>query len=84
MANLPDVGLRTQWLEILEHGCRMRALQTSVIARTDWRASGHARLAEEASVGDQVRALQMAQQMHQIAFAKAANELRGEWPYRST
>lgn len=79
-----NVGLRPEWIEIVELGCRKRALGSSGVSRTDWRAGGMARAAEQATVFDLLRTTQMAESERQRLFADAATNLRAEWPYRRT
>jgi hypothetical protein len=79
-----DVGCEESWLEIVELGCRKRALASSGVARTDWRAGGASRDAEQATVFDLLRTTQMAGAEHLVLFSTAATELRADWPYRRT
>jgi hypothetical protein len=76
------VGLRADWLDILEYGVKMRALETSVIGRSDWRSGNVVREAEEVSALDTVRAVGHFRDMRQLRFTKAGVDLRSEYPYR--
>lgn len=78
-----DVGLREDWIEILDLGVRARALAGHVSSRVDWRAGGHVREGEEVSALDVARAAETARAEYTMALNEAANALRGEWPYRS-
>lgn len=78
-----DVGLREEWIDVLEAGVRKRILSGHSASRSDWRAGGHVRAAEEVSVMDVIRVADQARVEHMVALAQAANDLRGEWPYRS-
>jgi hypothetical protein len=77
------VGLRDDWLDILEYGIRARLMSTNAISRTDWRSGGHVRRAEEVTLMDVVRAADQARVERERHLASAANMLRGEWPYRT-
>jgi hypothetical protein len=77
------VGLRADWLEILEYGVKMRALETSAIGRSDWRTSNMVREAEEVSALDTIRAVSHFRDMRQLRFTKAGVDLRAEFPYRT-
>ena len=77
------VGLRTDWLDIVEYGVKVRALESAVIGRSDWRVSNMARESEDVSALDTVRAVSHFREMRQVRFAKAGVDLRGEFPYRS-
>jgi hypothetical protein len=79
-----DVGCEASWLEIAEIGCRKRALASSGVSRTDWRAGGASRDAEQATVFDLLRATQIAEAERQVLFSTAATELRADFPYRRT
>lgn len=81
---IADVGLEASWIEIVELGARKRALASSGVARTDWRAGGMSRDAEQATVFDLLRATQMAEAERQVLFSTAATELRSDWPYRQS
>lgn len=76
------VGIRADWLDIAEYGVKMRALETTVIGRSDWRTSNMAREADEVSALDTVRAVSHFRDMRQLRFTKAGVDLRGEYPYR--
>lgn len=76
-------GLRVEWLEILEYGVKMRALETAAIGRSDWRTSNMAREAEEVSALDTVRAVSHFRDMRRLRFTKAGVDLRAEFPYRT-
>lgn len=79
------VGLETNWIEIVEAGVRQRALgSSSVMARTDWRAGGMSRDAQQATVFDLLRTAQFADLQRNMLFTKAATDLRSRWPYRRT
>lgn len=77
------VGLDHNYLDILEQGLRMRALSASLTARTDWRATGMARDAEEVTVLDVVRAVDMARSIRDRRLAEEAVNLRSRYPYHS-
>jgi hypothetical protein len=77
------VGLRADWLEILEYGVKMRALETAAIGRSDWRISNMVREAEEVSALDTIRAVSHFRDMRQLRFTKAGVDLRAEFPYRT-
>jgi hypothetical protein len=77
-----DVGLKPEWFDILELGCRARILTHSVTGRSDWRTGTMARAAEEVSVFDVMRTVQQAQGMRDVRLAQEGVELRAEWPYR--
>jgi hypothetical protein len=77
------VGLRADWLDIVEYGTKMRALETSVIGRSDWRTSNMAREPDEVSALDTVRAVGHFRDMRQLRFTKAGVDLRSEFPYRA-
>jgi hypothetical protein len=78
-----DVGLRADWLDIVEYGTKMRALETNAIGRSDWRTSNMAREAEEVSALDTIRAVAHFRDMRQMRFTKAGVDLRAEFPYRT-
>lgn len=80
---LATVGLRANWLDILEMGMRYRALATSTTARTDWRAAGMARDSEEVSALDLLRVSGMARDMRTMRLKHEGLELRARYPYRS-
>jgi hypothetical protein len=61
----------------------MRALETSVIGRSDWRTSNMAREPDEVSALDTVRAVGHFRDMRQLRFTKAGVDLRSEFPYRA-
>lgn len=77
------VGVDGAWLDILLYGMRMRALAGDVGGRTDWRAAGHARDAEETTSLDLIRATAQAADMRNDRFTFEAMEFRAAWPYRS-
>jgi hypothetical protein len=77
------VGLRTEWLDIVEYGVKMRALETSIIGRSDWRTGSMIREADEVSALDTVRAASHFRDMRQLRFTKAGVDLRAEFPYRA-
>lgn len=78
-----DVGLDHNYLDILEAGLRARTLSASMTARTDWRAAGMARDAEEVTVLDVVRAADMARSHRDRRLAEEAVNLRSRYGYRS-
>lgn len=77
------VGLDPNYLDILEQGLRQRALSASMTARTDWRATGMARDAEEVTVLDVVRAVDMARSIRDRRLNEEAVNLRSRYAYRS-
>jgi hypothetical protein len=76
------VGLDPGWIEILEHGVRARALTGSMSSRSDWRATGTNRDAQEVNLLDLVRAVDMAQAVRDRRLTDAATKLRSRYPYR--
>lgn len=78
-----DVGLDPSWIDILELGLRARALSGSMTSRTDWRATGDNREAQQASLLDLVRSVEMARSQRDARFADAATKLRTRYPYRA-
>lgn len=76
-----DVGLLPDWFDLLELGVRWRALSSGLVGRTDARAAGMSRNAEEVTVTDIVRAVDMARSMRDRRLADAGLELRRDWPY---
>lgn len=78
---ISDVGLETNFLEVLELGMRMRALSSGLVARTDWRAQGQSRDAEEVTLIDIVRAVDMARSQRMERLAEMALTLRARYPY---
>jgi hypothetical protein len=78
-----DVGLDPGWLDVLESGLRARALSMSMHSRTDWRAAGASREAEQVSLLDLVRAADMARSQRDRRLADEATKLRTRYPYRS-
>jgi hypothetical protein len=78
-----DVGLEAGFLLVLEQGVRWRALSAGLVSRSDWRATGMARDAEEVSLLDVVRATDMARSLRDRALADEAVALRGRYPYLS-
>lgn len=76
-----DVGLLPDWLDLLELGVRYRVLSSGLVGRTDARAAGMSRNAEEVTVTDVVRAADMARSMRDRRLADAGLELRRDWPY---
>jgi hypothetical protein len=77
-----DVGLRSQWFEILEAGMKWRALTSGVIGRSDWRTSNVARQAEEVTPLDTVRAASHLRDLRESKLSDAMVALIGEWPWR--
>lgn len=77
-----DVGLRSNWIEILSLGMRYRALQSLVMGRVDWRRGSMSRAADEVSVFDIMRSADQARAQRDMLFTKAGVDLRAEWPYR--
>lgn len=80
--DLESIGVNPRWLDILTLGIRARMVSGDVVSRTDWRASGHARDADEANVLDLIRATQQIQEQHSQRIAHEALQLRAQWPYR--
>lgn len=78
-----DCGLTTGQLGVLEEGLRARALSAGLVARTDYRATGMSRDAEETTLIDIVRAVDMARSLRDRRFAEEALELRKQFPYAS-
>lgn len=76
------VGLKPAWLDIAEYGCRYRALTTTVVGRTDWRAGNMNRNAEDVSAFDVMRATSQLQNMRDLRLAAEGVQLRGDFPYR--
>lgn len=76
------VGLNQGMLQVIEFGTKARALGANVIGRADWRTGSMARAAEEVSALDTVRAVQVFSQMRDLELARAANNLRSDFPYR--
>lgn len=79
-----DVGLRHQWFDILENGLRWRALSASMVTRSDWRATGMSRDAEEVTLLDLTRATDMARSQRDRRLNEEAVNLRAEYSYRSS
>jgi hypothetical protein len=79
---IADVGLRREWIDVLELGVRARILTHTVTGRSDWRTGTMSRAAEEVSVFDVMRTVQQAQGLRDARLADEGVELRGEWPYR--
>jgi hypothetical protein len=77
------VGVRADWLDIVEYGTKTRALETAAIGRSDWRTSNLAREGEEVSALDTIRAVSHFRDMRQLRFTKAGVDLRSEFPYRA-
>lgn len=78
-----DVGLDASWLDIVEQGVRWRALQSNLMSRTDWRAAGMSRDAEEVTLFDIVRSVDMARSLRDRRLADEALTLRSHYPYAS-
>jgi len=78
-----EVGLRADWLDIVEYGVKTRALESAVIGRSDWRTSNLVREGEEVTALDTIRAVSHFRDMRQLRFTKAGVDLRGEFPYRA-
>jgi hypothetical protein len=76
-------GLRRGHLGVLEEGIRWRALSSGIVPRTDWRATGMSRDAEQVSLLDVVRATDMARQLRDQRLADEALDLRKQFPYAS-
>jgi hypothetical protein len=79
---ITDVGLRIDWLDLLETGMKWRALTGSVLGRTDWRTMNVARTAEEVTPLDVVRAAGHLRDLRTAKLSDAAVALIGEWPWR--
>lgn len=76
-------GVEANWLDIINYGVRARCLAGDVASRSDWRAAGHARDAEESNVLDLIRGGSQAAEMRNDRFTYEAMEFRAAWPYRS-
>jgi hypothetical protein len=76
------VGMRQDWFSLLEAGVKARVLSSTVIGRSDWRTGTMARVAEEVSALDTVRTVQTFQQLRDLHLARAASDLRSDFPYR--
>jgi hypothetical protein len=79
---IADVGLEPSQLDVLEQGIRWRALQTGLIPRTDWRATGVLREPEQVTLIDVVRAIDMARSLRDRRFSEEALAIRARFPYR--
>lgn len=78
-----DVGLEEGHLDVLEQGLRWRTLSSGIVARTDWRGQGMIRDAEEVSLLDIVRAVDMARSLRDRRMSEEALALRSRYPYLS-
>ena len=77
-----DVGMKAEWMDLLECGVKWRALSSTVIGRTDWRTSNVARAAEEVTPLDAVRAASHLRDLRNLKLSDAMVDLRGDWPWR--
>lgn len=78
---IADVGLERGFLDVLEQGVRWRALQSSLVSRSDWRAAGMSRDAEEVSYFDVLRGIDMARMLRDRRLADEAVALRSRYTY---
>lgn len=78
-----DVGMDPGWIDILELGLRTRALSGSMSSRSDWRATGDNRDAQQVSLLDLVRGVEMSRSQRDARLADAATKLRTRYPYRT-
>jgi hypothetical protein len=78
-----DCGLTRGMVGVLEEGIRARTLSSGLLPRTDWRATGMSRDAEQVTLLDIVRATDMARSLRDRRLAEEALDLRKQFPYAS-
>lgn len=76
-----DCGLTRGMLGVLVEGIRARTLSSGLLPRTDWRATGMSRDAEQVTLLDIVRATEMARGLRDRRLAEEALDLRKQYPY---
>lgn len=79
---IDDIGLKLDWLDLLEVGMKWRCLTTTVIGRSDWRTSNVARAAEEVTPLDVVRTAGHLRDLRDQKLSDAMIALRGDWGWR--
>lgn len=77
-----DVGLVPSMFDILLYGTMARVMSGKEVGRTDLRASGEDRRAEEVPPGYLAKTAGELFQMRDRRLAVEANKLRGRYPYR--
>lgn len=75
------VGLDPGWIDILEQGLRARSISGSISSRSDWRATGTNRDAQEVSLTDLVRAAELARADRNNRLNEESVKLRSRYPF---
>lgn len=79
-----DVGVDETWMSALEAGVAHRAILADLAARSDWRAQGFHRDAEESTVIDLMRTADMLRSTRDRRVSTAAMRLNDRWAMHFT